>query len=83
MTRNEAVKMVMSVLADGARSDRWLRKSADGDYFTTPDWTFTTSDGQDTPEAVPIPVSETGTVDEDREWAAELLRELDTLLAAE
>lgn len=83
MTRNEAVEMVTSALADGGRSDRWLRMSDDGEYFTTADRTFLGNDGPYTPTAVKIPVSETGTEDEDREWAAALLAELDKALAAE
>jgi len=77
MNHNEAVKAVAKILADGNRSDRYLRVTDDGDYFTTPDYTFLTSDGVETPVSVKIPVSESDSEEENEVWADALIRELD------
>ena len=76
-TRYEAVQMVVSVLADGSRSDRFLRQAEDGHYYTTPDETFISNDGPYSPPSVLIPVSYDGTEEDDEEWAEALLTELD------
>lgn len=82
-TRGEAIKMVMSVLANGRRPDRYLRQDDAGEYFTTPDYEFLTSEGREIPACVKIPVSYEGTEEDDMDWADTLIRELDVLIAAE
>jgi hypothetical protein len=82
-TRSEAIDMVLEVLADGHRSDRYLRQAKDGQYFVTSDHTFLSSDGSYTPPAIQIPVSYDGTEDEDQAWAKALLNQLDELLDKE
>lgn len=78
-TRTEAVEMVLAVLRDGSRNDRYLRVSDDGEYFTTPDREFLTADGRETPPSVKIPVAYDSTEYEEEEWAAALLDELDAV----
>ena len=80
-TRYEAVQMVVSVLADGSRSDRLLRQADDGHYYTTPDETFISNDGPYSPPSVLIPVSYHGAEEDDEEWAEALLTELDDKIA--
>ena len=79
-TRSEAVEMIVDVLADGNRSDRYLRQAEDGHYFTTSDLS---NDGPYTPPSVKIPVSYDGTEDEDRDWAESLLDQLIKLIETE
>lgn len=81
MSHAEAVNMVVSVLRNGGRSDRYLRLADDGHYFTTPDRTFLTDDGPETPPFVAIPVASDSTEFESEEWAEALIRELDTVIA--
>lgn len=76
-TREEAVEMIVAVLSDGQRSDRYLRRAEDGHYYTSPDLTFLGNDGPYTPPYVTIPVSYDGTEDEDRQCAEALIDELD------
>lgn len=73
-TSSKAIELVMSVLADGQRTDRYLSVSGDGRYYTTPD---------DAPPAVKIPVSYDGTEEDDRAWAVAIVAELDALVAGE
>lgn len=70
MTTHEATKMVLGVMSDGSRHDRFLRVDENGEYFTTPDHTFLRLDGsRETPPAVEIPVDDGANdlSDEDRE----------------
>ncbi len=86
-TKNEIVKMILGVMRDGQRSDRYLRRADDGHYYTTPDLTFLSSDGErDTPPYASIPVDD-GSADmtpEDRwDWAASIIDELDEQIDSE
>lgn len=73
----EAVKIVLEVLRDGQRNDRYLRVAADGTYYTSPDKTFISDDGPYTPTYVLIPVAYDCTEEEEDRWAASLVDELD------
>jgi hypothetical protein len=75
--RTKAVEMVAAVINDGSRIDRFLRVAADGHYYTSPDKTFLTNDGPETPPHVAIPVGEDITEQDAEEWAEALLGELD------
>lgn len=71
-----AIQTVLAVLRDGSRTDRYLRRTDDGRYYTTPDLTHLRPDGStETPPYVFIPVSD-GDGD-DEEWARELVSQLD------
>lgn len=78
MTGYDAIKMVTSVILDGSRSDRYLRKSDDGSYYTTPDLEYLTPDGRETPPYVRIPCCDTDITDDEAEhWAETLISQLD------
>lgn len=80
-TRREAVEMVLSVLRDGARNDRYLRQADDGHYYTTPDHTFLGDDGPYSPPGVTIPVAYDTPEEQEEGWAEALLDELDEKVA--
>jgi len=89
-SRDDAVKMVASIISDPDRSDRYLRVAdgeyydnagtAPGDYYTTPIGEYSTLMGLYAPDQVLIP---RGYDDEEYESAEEcaeaLLQELDEL----
>ena len=77
-TRTEAVEVVLSVLRHGGRSDRYLRVTDAGVFFTTPDRTFLTADGPETPPFVTIPVASGTSEYEEEQWAEMLLSELES-----
>lgn len=77
-THAEAVQMVLSVLQDGRRLDRFLRQAEDGHYYTSPDRTFISGDGPYTPPCVTIPVAYETSESDAEEWAETLLAELDS-----
>jgi len=77
--RDDAVKMVMSVLEDGQRSDRYLRLH-DGEYYTTPELTFPMDHvGPWTPPYVSIPCGYDIEEDEAEECAEALVQQIDDL----
>jgi hypothetical protein len=81
MSKEKAVAEVLKVLRDGSRCDRYLRRSEDGTYFTTPDHTFLDANGPFSPPSVSIPVAFDTTESEEEEWAEALLKELDDQLS--
>lgn len=81
MTHLEAVDMVVGVMRDPQRIDRYLRRTDEWRYYTTPDRTYLGNDGPYTPPFVTIPVDRDCTDDEAEEIAGDLLAELDHELA--
>lgn len=81
----EAVAMIVEVLTDGKRSDRYLRRNADGEYYTTPDRTFLTNSGPETHPYVKIPKADYGDPDHHGDaldqWAESLIDELEVDIA--
>jgi hypothetical protein len=76
-TYADAVNMVSKVIADGQRIDRYLRVSDEGNYYTSPDREFLTSQGREVPVYVEIPVGGYDTSEEEeKEWAEALISEL-------
>jgi hypothetical protein len=81
MSQYEAVKMVAEIIRDATRIDRYLRVANDGHYYTSPDKTFLTNDGPETPPYVVIPFGGTDASDDEYEESARmLLSELDMLV---
>lgn len=83
-TRNAAIQMILAVLRDGSRSDRFLQRADDGHYYTTPDREYLSADGGSyTVPAVRIGVSDGGIgEDEEEEVAVALMGELDEMIDA-
>ncbi len=69
--------MVLSVLRDGSRRDRYLRRASDGHLYTSPDRSFVGDEGPYTPPYVEIPVAYDTTDEDEREWAVQLLEQLE------
>ena len=84
-TRADAIELVVGVIQDGQRSDRYLRRTEAGEYYTTDAKGYIDDDGPYNPPHVNIPWSG-GDVDSDDdlgEWASELLDELDLAIEQE
>jgi hypothetical protein len=75
--------MIVAVLRDRQRSDRYLRMNDEGRYYTTPDRTFINDrDGQHTPAYVAIPAADTELSDDEADdWAVAIIAELDEAIA--
>lgn len=73
------LQIVLGVLRDGQRRDRYLRRAEDGHLYTSPDKTFLGDDGPDTPAYVEIPVVYDATEDEEEEFAWTLIDLLDEI----
>ena len=77
----DAIEMVVRVLCDGSRCDRYLRVTADGEYYTTPSRRVMTDDGPETPPYVAIPVFDCDLSDEDLEIEARaIIQQLDLMV---
>ena len=79
--RGDAVDMVVKLLQDGQRIDRFLCKARDGEYYTTPDINWIDYAGVQTTTThvkVPFYSGEQGLVDEQlTDWASDLIDQLD------
>ncbi len=82
MTKINESEMVLSVLRDGQRSDRILRRADDGHLYTSPDRTFIGEFGPYTPPHVEIPVAYDTDEEAEVEWADKLIDELDEEIEA-
>lgn len=80
MQTRDAVQMVVDVLRDGSRIDRYLMRNGDDGYYTaTCNIHLRAGRGTETLPAVTIPFAGCDVSDEDAEEAAEeLIRQLDS-----
>ena len=79
-THAEAVQMVISVMRDGHRLDRYLQ-FADGHYHTTPDRIAHDHHGENPVPSVHIPVGFEVGEESEEECAEALIQELGRLVA--
>ena len=75
-THAEAVQMVISVMRDGRRLDRYLQVADDGHYYTTADHTYHGHHGATPLPSVHIPEGYEVGEESEEECAEALIREL-------
>jgi hypothetical protein len=80
-TRAEAVQMVISVMRDTHRLDRYLQVADDGHYHTTPDRTAHGRHGENPVPSVHIPAGFEVGEESEEECAEALMQELGRLVA--
>jgi hypothetical protein len=80
-THAEAVQLVISVMRNGHRRDRYLQVGDDGHYYTTPDRTSHGHHGVNPLPSVHIPEGYEVGEESEEECAEALIRELGRLAA--
>ena len=80
-THAEAVQMVISVMRDSHRLDRYLQVADDGYYHTTPDRIVHGHHGENPVPSVHIPVGFEVAEESEEECAEALIQELGRLAA--
>jgi hypothetical protein len=78
MATQDIVQEIVAILRNGRRIDRFLRVADDGHYYTTPDKTYLTNNGPDTPPYVTIPYAGSDVTDDEAEaWVELMIEELE------